>query len=214
MPYKRLNVSGIKDGVSEQRRFIQINIGSRQAGKFTPASLRHDRRRWLRCMNASVIEPSIVNDAMRLIEVRNPELMRRLFSVDVLYSGQGISYRKLLAHDTALMTTAFGRKRNSLLTDPDLRGRLVKTAVGAYLVNLSYSGDVEVFWWRDGNLEMDFVVTCEDAVCAIEVRGGRVKPTRGMSEFIVGNPNARSLVVGSRECPLEDFLSGRIDLFG
>ncbi len=59
--------------------------------------------------------------------------------------------------------------------------------------------------WRDGNLEVDFVVTCEDAVCAIEVRGGRVKPTRGMFEFIVGNPNARALVVGSRECLLEDF---------
>lgn len=110
MPNKRLNVSGIKDGVSEQRRFIQINIGSRQAGKFTPAPLRHDRRRWLRCMNASVIEPSIVNDAMRLIEARNPELMRRLFSVGAPYSGQEISYRKLLVHDTALMTTAFGRK--------------------------------------------------------------------------------------------------------
>lgn len=146
MPYKRLNVSGIKDRVSEQRRFIQINIGSRQAGKFTPASLRHDRRRWLRHMNASVIEPSIVNDAMRLSEVRNPELMRRLFSVGAPYSGQEISYRKLLVHDTALMTTAFGRKRNSLLTDPDLHARLVETAVGAYLVNLSYSGDVEVFW--------------------------------------------------------------------
>jgi len=224
------------------------------------APLRHDRRRWLRYMNASVIEPSIANDAMRLSEVRNPELMRRLFSVGAPYSGQEISYRKLLGqlddrgntatiahylkllgdagimsglqkydpkllrskassprllvHDTALMTAAFGRKRDALLTDPDLRGRLVETAVGAYLINLSYSGDVEVFWWRDGNLEVDFVVTCEDAVCAIEVKSGRVKPTRGMSEFIVNNPDARSLVVGSRECPLEDFLSGRIDLFG
>ena len=60
------------------------------------APLRHDRRRWLRYMNASVIEPSIVNDAMRLSEVRNPELMRRLFSVGAPYSGQEISYRKLL----------------------------------------------------------------------------------------------------------------------
>lgn len=192
MPYKRLDVSGIKDGVSEQRRFIQINMGPRQAGKLTPASLRHDRRRWLRYMNTSVIEPSIVNDTMRLSEVRNPELMWRLFSVSAPYSGQEISYRKLLGqlcdrgntatiahylkllgyagimsglqkydpkllrgkassprllvHDTALMTAAFGRKRNSLLTDSDLRGRLVETVAGAYLVNLSYSGDVEVFW--------------------------------------------------------------------
>lgn len=223
------------------------------------APLRHDRRRWLRYMNASVIEPSIVNDAMRLGDVRNPELMRRLFGTGAPYSGQEISYRKLLGqlddrgntatiahylkllgdagimsglqkydpkmlrqkassprllvHDTALMTASFGRKRDSLLIDPDLRGRLVETAVGAYLVNLSYGGDVEVFWWREGGLEVDFVATCEDAVCAIEVKSGRVKPTRGMAEFIVRNPEARSLVVGSAECPLEAFLSGEVELF-
>ena len=82
-----------------------------------------------------------------------------------------------------------------LLTDPDLRGRLVETAVGAYLANLSYAGDVEVFWWREGNLEVDFVVTYEDAVCAIEVKSGRIKPTRSMAEFIVRSkrsPPARS----------------------
>lgn len=223
------------------------------------APLRHDRRRWLRYMNASVIEPSIVNDAMRLGEVRNPELMRRLFGTGAPYSGQEISYRKLLGqlddrgntatiahylqlltdagimsglqkydpkilrqkassprllvHNTALMTASFGRKRDTLLADADLRGRLVETAVGAYLVNLSYAGDIEVFWWREGNLEVDFVVTCEDAVTAIEVKSGRVKPTHGMTEFIVRNPEVRPLVVGSIECPLETFLSGKVELF-
>ena len=196
---------------------------------------------------------------MRLGEVRNPELMRRLFGAGALYSGQEVSYRKLLGqlddrgntttiahylkllgdagimsglqkydpkmlrqkassprllvHDTALMTASFGRKRNSLLANPELRGRLVETAVGAYLVNLSYAGDIEVFWWREGGLEVDFVVTCEDAVYAIEVKSGRVKPTRGMAEFIVRNPEARPLVVGSAECPLEAFLSGKVQLF-
>ena len=223
------------------------------------APLRHDRRRWLRYMNASVIEPSIVNDAMQLGEVRNPELMRRLFGVGAPYSGQEVSYRKLLGqlddrgntatiahylkllgdagvmsglqkydpkmlrqkassprllvHDTALMTASFGRRRDSLLSDPELRGRLVETAVGAHLVNLSYAGDIEVFWWREGNYEVDFVVTCEDAVCAIEVKSGRVKPTRGMAEFVVRNPEARPLVVGSAECPLEAFLADEIELF-
>ena len=223
------------------------------------APLHRDRRRWLRYMNASVIEPSIVNDAMRLGEVRNPELMRRLFSAGAPYSGQEVSYRKLLGqlddrgntatvahylkllgdagvmsglqkydpkmlrqkassprllvHDTALMTASFGRKRDALLTDPELRGRLVETAVGAYLVNLSYAGDVEVFWWREGDLEVDFVAACEDSVCAIEVKSGRVKPTRGMAEFIVRNPEARPLIVGSPECPLEAFLSGEVELF-
>lgn len=53
----------------------------------------------------------------------------------------------------------------------------------------------------------------EDAVCAIEVKSGRVKPTRGMAEFVVRNPEARPLVVGSPECLLEAFLSGEVELF-
>ena len=223
------------------------------------APLRRDRRRWSRYMNSSVIEPSIVNDALRSNEVRNPELMRRLFAVGAPYSGQEISYRKLLGqlddrgntatiahylqllanagimsglqkydpkllrskassprllvHDTGLMSASYGRKRDALLSDPELRGRLVESAVGAYLLNRSYSGELEVFWWREGDLEVDFVVACEDAVTAIEVKSGRVKPTRGMAEFIVRNPEARSLVVGSPSCSLEEFLSDDVELF-
>ena len=223
------------------------------------APLRHDRRRWLRYMSASVIEPSILNDAFQSGDARNPELMRRLFSIGAPYSGQEMSYRKILGqlddkgntatiahylrllanagvmsglqkfdpkllrqkassprlivHDTGLMTASFGRNRDKLLSDPELRGRLIESAVGAYLINRSYSGELEVFWWREGELEVDFVIACEDAVTAIEVKSGRVKPTRGMAEFIVRNPGAYSLVVGSPTCPLDAFLSGEIDLF-
>ncbi len=222
-------------------------------------SLRGDPRRWLRYMRSSVIEPSILNDALSLGDVRNPELMQRLFMVGAPYSAQEISYRKLLGqlndrgntstlarylellsdagimsglhkydpkilrektssprllvHDTSLMVAAYGRKRNALLDNPELRGRLVETAVGAYLINRSYSGEIEVFWWREGASEVDFVVTCDDDVTAIEVKSGRVKPTRGLDEFILRYPYANALVVGSPACTLEDFLKGKVALF-
>ena len=223
------------------------------------APLREDVVRWARYMNSSIIEPSIMNDALRMDDVRNPELMRRLFQVGAPYSAQEISYRKLLGqlddrgntatiahylrllgnagimsgiqkydpkmlrskassprlmvHDTGLMTASFGRKRRSLLTDSDQRGRLVESAVGAYLLNLAYSTDIEVYWWREGDSEIDFVVVCGDDVCAIEVKSGRVKPTKGMSDFIVRYPHAHSLVVGSSQCSVADFLAGKVELF-
>ena len=224
------------------------------------APLRGDRARWVRYMQRSVIEPAIVNDALQLADVRNPQLMRRLFEAGAPYSGQEVSYRKLLGqlddrgntatiahylgllsaagvlggiqkydpkllreksssprlmvHDTGLMTATYGRRRAQLLTEPDVRGRLVESAVGAYLINRSYSGEIEVYWWREGTKEVDFVVASEGDVCAIEVKSGRVKPTGGMTEFLVRYPHATSLVVGSSECSLEDFLSGKVDLFG
>ena len=60
------------------------------------AILKDDERRWFNYMHSSIIDPSIVNDALQLADVRKPELMRRLFEVGAAYSGQEVSYRKLL----------------------------------------------------------------------------------------------------------------------
>ncbi len=121
---------------------------------------------------------------------------------------------RLMVHNTALMTASFGRRRASLLTEADLRGHLVESAVGAYLINRSRDEDFQVYWWRDGKDEVDFVIAAEDALTAIEVKSGRVKPTTGMARFIVENPHAHAIVVGSPECSLESFLLGERDLWG
>ena len=224
------------------------------------ASLRHDGGRWLRYMRSSIIEPSIANDALRLDDVRKPELMRRFFELGATYSAQEISYRKLLGqlddrgntatiahylhlldgagmmcglqkydpkllrekvssprlmvHNTALMTAAYGRRRSRLLLEPDLKGRLTESAVGAYLINRSKDEDFQVHWWRDGRDEVDFVLAAQDSVTAIEVKSGRVKSTSGMTRFILENPTARALVVGSTDCSVEQFLLGEVELFG
>ena len=223
------------------------------------AILKDHERRWFNYMHSSIIDPSIVNDALQLADVRKPELMRRLFEVGAAYSGQEVSYRKLLGqlddrgnaatiahylsllseaglmsglqkydpkhlrekassprlivHDTSLMVAEFGRNRSALLTDPALRGRLVESAVGAHLINRATIEGFSVHWWRDGNDEVDFVIADKDAVTAIEVKSGRVKPTKGMTRFLLENPQAHSIVVGSAECSIERFLLGETELF-
>ncbi len=223
------------------------------------AILKDDERRWFNYMHSSIIDPSVVNDALQLADVRKPELMRRLFEVGAAYSGQEVSYRKLLGqlddrgnaatiahylsllseaglmsglqkydpkhlrekassprlivHDTSLMVAEFGRNRSALLTDPALRGRLVESAVGAHLINRATIEGFSVHWWRDGNDEVDFVIADKDAVTAIEVKSGRVKPTKGMTRFLLENPQAHSIVVGSAECSIERFLLGETELF-
>ncbi len=120
---------------------------------------------------------------------------------------------RLMVHDTALMTAAYGRRRARLLTEPEQRGHLVESAIGAYLINRAKVEVFQVYWWRDGRDEVDFVIACEDAVTAIEVKSGRVKPTTGMARFLVENPRAKSIVVGSPECGIEEFLLGEESLF-
>lgn len=218
-----------------------------------------DERRWANYIKSSIVDPSISIDIPLLGDIRRPELMRRLFEIGAPYSGEEISYRKLLGqlddrgntatiahyltllsraglmsglqkydpklvreksssprlmvHNSALMSAMSKGKRARLRTDPALHGRLVESAVGAYLINRSFSEGFGVYWWRNGSDEVDFVIMQGEAATAIEVKSGRVKSLHGMQRFILENPHAKAIVVGSAETPLEAFLLGEVPLF-
>ncbi len=140
-------------------------------------------------------------------------LLRGLQKFDTKLLRQKASSPRLAVYDTSLMTATYGQYRSFLLTDPERKGHLVESAVGAYLLARSAQERFDVAWWRDGVAEVDFVVFQGDAITAIEVKSGRIKPARGLAAFINRFPSAKGIVVGSPEAPLEDFLLGRIPLF-
>ena len=120
---------------------------------------------------------------------------------------------RLLVHDTALMVAASYDERELLLHDSERRGHLVETAVGAYLLARGKREHFSLYWWRDGNDEVDFVVKQGRRRTAIEVKSGRVKGTRGLGRFVREFPGTYALVVGSEAFPVEDFLLGKVPLF-
>jgi predicted AAA+ superfamily ATPase len=133
------------------------------------------------------------------------------------YDGRLLQTRKssprLMAYDTALMTATSLSKREAFLTEPDLRGRLIESAVGAYLLARAAADHFEVFWWRDGDAEVDFVLQKTNGLIALEVKSGRVKKTGGLQEFVARYPKTRLLIIGDRNHPVSDFLLGKIPLF-
>lgn len=120
---------------------------------------------------------------------------------------------RLMVHDTSLMVASYGRNRDRLLEEPDLRGHLVESAVGAYLLKRATEEHFEVFWWREGTREVDFVIQDGTARTAIEVKGGRVKRTGGLDAFAAAFPGTHTIVVGSSGVSLETFLLGDVPLF-
>jgi predicted AAA+ superfamily ATPase len=119
-----------------------------------------------------------------------------------------------MVFDTSLMTYAEGTTRERLLGDPVKKGHLVESAVGAYLLARSKEEGFEVFWWRERDDEVDFVIQKKQKISAIEVKSGRAKRSGGSIEFKKRYPQALFLVVGSPQCGLEDFLLGKRALFG
>ncbi len=60
------------------------------------ARLVGDERRWRAYMRGSIIEPTISNDVLEQEDVRKPALMRALFELGARFSGQELSYNKMV----------------------------------------------------------------------------------------------------------------------
>jgi len=212
-----------------------------------------DRERWARYVLDSIIEPSISRDIQLMARVEKPALLRQLFHLACDYSGQVLSYQKMLGQlrdagntdvlagylrllegagmaaglerfsgsrvrqrgsipklqvlNTAAMTATSAGDFEAVRGDSDRWGRLVESAVGAHLLNAARIGPFEVFYWREGKHEVDFVIRRGKDSVAIEVKGGlKAGRLSGLAAFTREHKPTRSLVVGGGGIPLEEFL--------
>ena len=55
-----------------------------------------DETRWYDYMVDSIIDPTLNKDVLELEPIRKPALLRALFELGASFSGQEISYRKIL----------------------------------------------------------------------------------------------------------------------
>jgi predicted AAA+ superfamily ATPase len=126
---------------------------------------------------------------------------------------------RFMVYDTSLLMWAAGNSRKRFFEMPDSRGHLVESAVGATLLARGKEEGFSVYWWRDRDKEVDFVIESgnstgkSSAFTAIEVKSGRVKHTGGSMDFLKRYPNAFSLTIGDEYCSLENFLEGKVALF-
>jgi hypothetical protein len=199
------------------------------------------------------VETTIARDVLLLTRVDKPALLRRLFELGCRYSGQALSYTKMLGqlHDagntttlahylellggaglltglakfsgravrqkgsspklqvfnTALMAAQSRLSFEEAREDREIWGRLVESAVGAHLANAAAAGECELFYWRERNHEVDFVVRAGRAVTAIEVKSGRSRDTHpGLAAFGDAFKPTRTLLVGADGIAVEEFL--------
>lgn len=136
------------------------------------------------------------------------------------YSDKELARRKssprLMVYDTSLISAVSPKGRDRLLGEPDIRGRIVESSVGARLLARSADEGFEVMWWREGVQEVDFVLRKGSALTAVEVKSGAESGQSGMGTFLARHPDARRIVVGgsaSGACTVKDFLLDGVPLF-
>lgn len=222
------------------------------------AELVTNELRWKDYISNSLIETSISKDILMLTRVDKPALMKKLFVLGCHYSGQILSYTKImgqlldagntttLSHYLHLLDTAgllggiekfskdvirkrssspkfqvhntalISAQRNELFSEitqkPEQWGRIVESAIGAYLLNRSFSGGYTVYYWRNGNDEVDFVLEKRGKVIGLEIKSGAGGNQQGMDAFKKQNNPDKILLIGKNGLPWEDFL--KIDPVG
>ncbi|NLT03556.1 MAG: ATP-binding protein [Bacteroidales bacterium] len=108
------------------------------------ASLIGDEERWKNYIKDSLIETSISKDILMLTRVDKPALLKRLFELGCLYSGQMLSYTKITGQLQDAGNTTTLANYLKLLSDCGLLGGLEKYA-GSVIRKRSSSPKFQVY---------------------------------------------------------------------
>ena len=115
---------------------------------------------------------------------------------------------KFAVFNTALLSAQAGKNFLEAKADRAYWGRLTESAVGAHLLNSIRGTQIELFYWREGDREVDFVLQLGDKLIVIEVKSGQESLRRtGIDAFLKQFEPDRILLVGDQGIPLEAFLS-------
>lgn len=216
------------------------------------ASLVKNEKRWKDYILNSIVEATISKDILSLTPIQKPAILKNLFELSSAYSGQILSYTKILGqlndagntvtltnyqnlldriwlisgmqkysgsqvstkssipkwmvYNTAFMSVYSDINFKQALKSPEVWGRHVESAVGAYLLNQGRVNGFEVKYWRDGNDEIDFVITKGKKIIALEVKSGNIRVRSGMSEFTKKFKPYKSFLISNDSISWKKFL--------
>lgn len=117
------------------------------------------------------------------------------------------SIPKFQVYNSALRNVYADEDFIDAIQNPKSWGRYVESAIGAYLVSQAQIVGYKVFYWRDKNDEVDYVLTCRNRKVAIEVKSGRRTTNTGIKKFAEKYHPHRTVVVGSGGLSIEEFLT-------
>ncbi|MDN3686825.1 ATP-binding protein [Cyclobacterium jeungdonense] len=224
-------------------------------------TLREDEDRWKSYVRDALLETSISKDILMLTRVDKPALMKRLFELGSAYSGQILSYTKIMGqlteagntttlanylellqdagllggiekyspnmirkrasspkfqvHNTAILSVISSESLDTLLKNHEAWGRWVESAVGAHLINQAFKNKkLTIYYWREGNDEVDYVAVYNNRVIALEVKSGKTGKLSGLKAFHKKFKPEKSLLIGDTGIHWQEFLQTNVlDLF-
>lgn len=223
------------------------------------ATLISEPDRWEQYIQSSIIDATINKDILMDTPISKPALLRQTFELGSSYSGELLSYTKMLGslQDAGNTVTLAGyvnllnesgllcglqkysidtaRRKSSIpkfqvynnalkmvynplnfeqsIMDRKLWGHIYESSIGAWIVSQAFINRIEVYYWREREYEVDFILRKKGKVVAIEVKSNAEKNTEGLKKFNSSFHPETSFIVGDGGMHAEDFLSSDITSF-
>ena len=127
------------------------------------------------------------------------------YSVDM--ARRKASIPKLQVYNNALKTVYNPMSFGQAILDRKSWGRILESGIGSYLVSQSFVHRFEVYYWRERNEEVDFILRRKNSIVAIEVKGNAEKRTEGLDKFRELFKPSSSFIVGDGGIKAEEFLT-------
>lgn len=112
---------------------------------------------------------------------------------------------KLIVWNNALINAVSHKSFAETQADSIGYGRIVENAVGAKLLNELSGTEWSLSYWREGDQEVDFVLSRGAVTWGIEVKSGRSGKVSGLEAFRSKYPKSKLVLIGSSGIPLGEF---------
>jgi predicted AAA+ superfamily ATPase len=126
------------------------------------------------------------------------------------YSGSAVNTRssspKLQVCNNALLSSGNHLHFREIRNDHAAWGRVIESAVGAYLANEAMKNTISVYYWRERNDEVDFVLERGGKLIGVEIKSSFSRNTKGMIAFQRRFNPAKTLTIDDNTLPWHEFI--------
>ncbi|HMQ78456.1 MAG TPA: AAA family ATPase [Ignavibacteria bacterium] len=132
------------------------------------------------------------------------------------YSGSKISLRNSIPKWNVYNNAFFNVYSNLIHNDCEpgsaIYGRLVESAIGSYLLNQCRINNISLYYWREGNNEVDFILKKGSKLISLEVKSGTMKNNNGQLLFANRFKTFKTIVVSNDTISWKEFI--KLDING
>lgn len=122
-------------------------------------------------------------------------------------SRQRASAPKFQVYNNALKTVYSDLTYKEAILNRKEWGRFFESAVGAHIISNAFTGDYDVFYWREKDKEVDYILKKKSRIVAIEVKSNSETYNAGLEEIRKMYHPYATMVVGEGGMEVEYFLS-------